>query len=70
MMVLTPIRIELRLRTCGYFFEFTLFKLSLNILAFSRSGFSPVSWQREKKMSVIMEVVTCMEIEFEDGGDD
>lgn len=51
MMVLTPILMELRLRTCGFFLELTLLRLSLNILAFSISGFSPVSWQREKKMS-------------------
>lgn len=49
--VFTPNRIEFRFRMCGNFFEFTLFRLSLNILAFYRSGFSPVSWQREKKIS-------------------
>jgi hypothetical protein len=51
MMVFTPKRIEFRFRMCGNFLEFTLFKLSLNIFAFYRSGFSPVSWQREKKIS-------------------
>jgi hypothetical protein len=51
MIVLTPSRMELRLRMYGNFLELTLFRLSLNIFAFSRSGFSPVSWQREKKIS-------------------
>jgi hypothetical protein len=49
--VFTPNRIEFRLRMWGNFFELTLLRLSLNILAFYRSGFSPVSWQREKKIS-------------------
>lgn len=47
MMVLTPRRMEYRLSTSGCFLELTLPKDYLNILAFSRSGFYPVSWQRE-----------------------
>jgi hypothetical protein len=53
MRVLTPSRIDLRLRMCGYFLEFTLLRLYLNILAFYRSGFSPVSWHRVKKISAL-----------------
>ena len=51
MRVFTPSLIDLRLRLCGYFFELTLLRLYLNIFAFQRSGFSPVSWHREKKIS-------------------
>ena len=52
--VFTPSRIEYRLRVYGYFFEFILLKPYLNILAFSKSGFYPVSWHREMKSSMIM----------------
>ncbi len=43
MMVLTPSRMECRLRMSGYFLELILASDSLNILAFSVSGLSPVS---------------------------
>ena len=65
MIVLTPNLMEYKLRVRGNFFEFILLKLYLNILAFSMSGFSPVSWHLEMNNSESSETSTVVEVELE-----
>lgn len=63
--VFTPNRIEYRFRVSGYFFEFILLYPYLNIFAFYKSGFSPVSWHREMNSSTSCKSGTVLELLLE-----